>query len=101
MALTSDPKDPRLTHGEDKEPVGQAEAYLVLPDEALAKDYVRPVRRTYTHLVCGTSTTMGLKLAQTYAIEPKFYSHTYCVRCSKHLPVGEFIWDGTDEKVGS
>lgn len=101
MALTSDPKDPRLSHGEDKGPVPQAEAYLVLSDEALDKEYKRPIRQSYVHLVCGTVTRMALKLAQTYAVEPKFYSHTYCVSCRKHLPVEEFVWDGTNEKVGS
>ena len=53
---------------------------------------------------CGTITTMSLPLAETYAREPNFYGATYCVRCSKHLPVGldgEFVWDGTDERVGS
>lgn len=101
MSLTSDPSDPRLTHGVDAEPVPQAEAYLVLSDEEIAKGYVRPLRRSYIHLVCGTVTTMSLKLAQTYAVEPGFYGATYCVYCSRHLPVEQFVWDGTNEKVGS
>lgn len=53
---------------------------------------------------CGTLTTMGRALAETYAREPGFYGATYCCGCSRHLPVGErgeFVWDGTDERVGT
>ena len=45
---------------------------------------------------CGTTTTMGLALAETSARDPKFYGATYCAGCKKHLPVGptgEFVWD--------
>jgi len=44
---------------------------------------------------------MSDKLAETYARDNKFYGATYCTGCEKHLPVEEFLWDGTDEKVGS
>jgi len=50
MPLTTDPNDPRLGHGSDKEPVPQNEAYLVLSEEERAKGFVRPVRRTYKHV---------------------------------------------------
>lgn len=50
---------------------------------------------------CGTVTTMGLALAETYAREPRFYGSTYCCGCSRHLRVEEFVWDGTQERVGS
>jgi hypothetical protein len=53
---------------------------------------------------CGTLTTMGLALAETYARDPKFYSGTFCCGCGKHYPVGadgEFVWDGTDQRVGT
>ena len=55
---------------------------------------------------CGTVTTMGLSLAETYARDPSFYGATFCCECRAHLPVGEFVWianDGkeTDEKVGT
>jgi len=42
---------------------------------------------------CGTTTTMELAIAETYARDPHFYGYTYCVNCSKHLPVGEFVWE--------
>jgi hypothetical protein len=101
MSLTTDPKDPRLTHGWDAEPVQQAEVYLVLSEEELAKGFVRPVRRTYRHLTCGSVTSMGDALSETYARDPKFYGATYCVSCSKHRPVAEFIWDADGAVVGS
>lgn len=50
---------------------------------------------------CGTSTRMGQALCETYARDPNFYGATYCTGCNKHLPVGEFFWDGTDQEVGS
>lgn len=50
---------------------------------------------------CGTVTTMALPLAETYARDPKFYGGTFCSGCSTHFPVTEFVWDGTDEVVGS
>jgi len=50
---------------------------------------------------CGTVTTMGQALAETYARDPKFYGGTFCCGCGKHLPVGEFVWEGTEERVGS
>ena len=107
MTLTDDPSDPRLTHGAD--PLGspyksQADVYLVLSEEERARGFVRPVRRTYVHQNCGGVTTMGLALAETYARDPKFYGATYCTVCGQHRPVGEdgeFVWDGTTEKVGT
>ncbi len=50
---------------------------------------------------CGTVTTMGPALAETYARDPKFYSGTFCCGCGKHFQVDEFVWDGTTERVGS
>lgn len=50
---------------------------------------------------CGTLTTMGIALAETYARDPKFYGGTFCAGCSAHFPVSEFLWEGTDEVVGS
>jgi hypothetical protein len=91
--LTSDPSDPRLTHGVDSEPAPQAEAYLVLSEAERAKGYVRPVRTRYTHNKCGVATTMSSPLAETYARNPAFYGATYCVGCGMHLPVDEFLWD--------
>lgn len=103
---------------------GQHTCYYVLKPEEIAKGFVRPVRRTYTHMYmkdgspvpsvitsadvenmggCGVATTMSQPIAETYAREPGYYGATFCVGCGKHLPVGEygeFVWDdGT--KVGT
>jgi hypothetical protein len=53
---------------------------------------------------CGCVTTMGVSIAETYARDPKFYGATFCCGCGTHLPVGqdgEFVWDGTSERVGT
>jgi hypothetical protein len=101
MSLTTDPKDPRLVHGLDTEPRPQNEVYLVLSEEERKKGFVRPLRASYRHKTCGTVTTMGTALAETYARNPKFYGATYCCGCQMHKPVHEFVWDGTDQLVGS
>jgi len=101
MSTTNDRNDPRLSNiGPD----GMQEVYLVLSDEERDKGFVRPLRRSYIHLTCGAITTMGLPIAETYARDPHFYGGTYCARCRDHFPVGEngeFVWDGTDVKVGT
>lgn len=102
MGVTDDRNDPDLRN---IDPVtGLQEKYLVLSGEERAKGFVRPVRTAYLHEKCGTITTMGLAIAETYARNPSFYGGTYCVACRGHFPVGpdgEFVWDGTDEKVGT
>jgi len=50
---------------------------------------------------CGTVTTMARELAETYARDPRFYGGTYCCGCRTHFPVGEFVWEGTDERLGT
>lgn len=42
---------------------------------------------------CGTATTMGQALAETYARNPGFYGATYCSGCSMHRSVDEFVWE--------
>ena len=100
MGLTTDRSDPELGYGVDDEPVPQNKKYLVLTEEERAKGFVRPVRYSYIHTVCGVETTMNEAIAETYARNPSFYGATYCIKCRMHKPVSEFVWDdGT--KVGS
>jgi hypothetical protein len=109
--LTTDRKDPGLGYGSNDEPVPQNEAYLVMPwvlNDAVGEPYpgkkaerVRPFRASYRHVECGGVTTMSSPIAETYAINPKFYGATYCVGCHKHRPVGEFTWTADGEVVGS
>jgi len=101
MSLTTDRNDPKLGHGIDTEPGPQNEVYLVLPDEELAKGFIRPFRNKYIHRICGVETVMGQKLSETYARNPYFYGATYCVGCQMHKPVEEFYWSKDGETVGS
>lgn len=50
---------------------------------------------------CGTTTTMNKSIAETYAVNPKFYEATFCVACSKHFPTEEFVWVPDGGVVGS
>jgi hypothetical protein len=54
---------------------------------------------------CGTVTSMGQALAETYARDPGFYSGTFCAGCGTHFPVGqdgEFVWlDDPSQRVGT
>lgn len=91
-------------HREINPETGQQLGYVVLAEEERAKGFVRPVRRSYVHLKCGSVTTMGQTIAETYARDPHFYNGTFCCACRNHFPIGEdgeFVWDGTNEKVGT
>lgn len=53
---------------------------------------------------CGCKTTMPYACAETYARSPGYYGTTFCCGCGTYLKVGrdgEFVWDGTDERVGT
>lgn len=99
MSLTTDRHDGCL---HEIGPDGMQKCYLILADGE-RKDLVRPLRKSYVHETCGTSTRMADAIAETYAADPTFYGGTYCVSCRQHYPVGEagqFRWeDGT--KVGT
>jgi len=88
---------------------GMHKDYYILCDEERAKGFVQPVRTAYKHLKCGSVTYMGIKLAETYARDPKFYGATFCCACGSHFPLftvdgNQFVWvvDGetTDIPVG-
>lgn len=105
VRVTTDRSDPALTRGIDEERVEQADVYLVLSASERAKGFVRPLRYAYVHETCGSVTTMGQDIAETYARNPRFYGGTFCVKCGMHRPVGEhgeFVWDdGSGQKVGT
>ncbi len=50
---------------------------------------------------CKAVTHLTTEIAETYAADPNFFGHTWCAGCCKHFPLAEFVWDGTDERVGS
>ena len=110
MSETTDGKPPRDGYENAPAPApiephtGQHEAYWILSAEERSKGFVRPVRRSYRHLTCGTITSMSDDIAETYARDPGFYGSTFCVHCRGHFRVGEtgeFVWSGTNEKVGA
>ena len=80
---------------------GMQKGYVVLSAEERAKGFVRPLRSVYLHKTCSTTTRMGDAIAETYARDPSFYSGTFCVHCRAHFPLDQFVWDGTNEQVGS
>jgi hypothetical protein len=102
MGITEDRNDPELTIIDPEN--GQQMAYLVLSEEERSQGFVQPVRLSYIHEKCGTITTMNRAIAETYARNPRYYGATYCARCQSHFRVGElgeFVWDGTNIKVGT
>lgn len=103
MSLTTDRTHEGLYRLQDN---GQQEAYLILSDEERAKGFVRPVRLSYRHVLCGHVTTMAQAIAETYARDPKFYTGTFCGHCMKHFPLihGEstaFTWEPDGSPVGA
>ncbi|HEY9246338.1 MAG TPA: hypothetical protein VIO11_05775 [Candidatus Methanoperedens sp.] len=98
------PPDPGFENASAPGPIGpsgQHRAYWVLTVEERNKGFVRPLRSSYVHEICGGLTSMGRALSETYARDPKFYSHTFCVHCHEHRPVEEFRWDSDGQIVGS
>jgi len=100
-----EPPDPDCWDASAPKPVdpatGQHLAYWVLPEDERAKGFVRPLRHSYVHTKCKTVTKMGTALAETYARQPDYYGATFCCGRRAHFPVSEFLWDGTNEQVGS
>jgi hypothetical protein len=80
------------------------EAYPESPESSVTGMYWTQERLDSIGKGCGAVTTMGVALAETYARDPKFYGATFCATCREHYPVGaagEFVWEGTDERVGT
>lgn len=50
---------------------------------------------------CGTVTTMGNDIAETYARQPNYYGSTFCFHCKKHFAVEEFVWENDRTRLGS
>lgn len=50
MRLVTNPNDPELGRGIDKDKTPQHSKYLVLSTEELSKGFIRPVRDTYVHV---------------------------------------------------
>jgi hypothetical protein len=50
---------------------------------------------------CDAVTTLEPAKSETHAKDPGFYAAAFCENCRAHFDVGEFVWEGTDERVGS
>ena len=50
---------------------------------------------------CGTVTTMGKALSETWRVNPQFYGATFCCGCSTHFPVAQFVWEEDGTVLGS
>lgn len=123
--LTNGLTEEQMPEYRQTDATGQQKAYVVLSAQERSKGFIRPVRRSYRHIGaledfendqhpsgevqrwkqrtggCGAVTSMGIALAETYARDPQFYSGTYCSTCGEHFPLTQFVWEGTDEQVGS
>lgn len=97
MPVTTDAADPKLGKKTDD---GQMESYLVLSEEERTKGFIRPVRDVYVHKTCGQITRIAKEIAESFARDPKMYSHTFCTTCKNHLAVSEFVWEKTKILVG-
>jgi hypothetical protein len=73
---------------------------LSLEDRA-TRPRIRQVRTEYQHQSCRTTTRIGLGIAETFSIDPTFYSTTYCQHCLCYFPTSEFIWIADESLVGS
>jgi hypothetical protein len=86
-------------------PDGQfADHWIMCPGEVVEAGFVRPVRLSYKHERCGGITRVPQPIAATYAANPSYYGSTFCYHCRDYFPVGpngEFVWQGTKDKVGS
>ena len=98
--LTSGNTEAEMPDFYEIKPNGQQKAYVVLSDYERANGFMNPVRYSYVHDKCETSTKMSRAIAETYAKDPKFYGSTFCCGCRAHFPVSEFKWEGTDLRVG-
>jgi hypothetical protein len=98
---TTNGKPVEEVRASQKNETGQHDGYIVLCPDERAKGFVRPYRDAYKHVSCGTVTTMGKALSETYARDPKFYGATFCCGCNRHLPVAEFVWTADGQEVGS
>lgn len=89
---------------EEKLADGQLADHYVLRPGDRAKGYVEPYRVSYLHERCGGVTRMPVACAETYAARPEYYGSTFCSHCMGYFPAGadgEFVWDGSDQKVGT
>lgn len=92
--MSDDPPPEDFNYGERKDD-GQY-ANHPTTDEG---EFVQPVRESYVHDECGRTTTMGTKLAESFARDPTQYSKTFCAGCKGYYRLDEFVWKDTDQRL--
>jgi hypothetical protein len=75
--------------------------HTVIPIMPAEFEGVRSGWMTFKNKGCGVETIVANEIAETFARDPKFYRATYCCGCARHIPVSEFTWSNTEERVGS
>ena len=88
-------------------------------ERATAPEFFAPLHDRFRFTIDVAATAENTKLERFYSIEddglaqswagerawcardPHFYGATYCCACSRLRPLDEFVWDGTNEKVGT
>lgn len=90
--MSDNPPPDDFDYGERRED-GQFENHPTT-DEG---EFVQPVRESYIHEECGGTTSMGNKLAESFARDPDQYDKTFCYSCGDYYPLDQFKWKGTDQ----
>lgn len=91
---SDDPPPDDFDYGDRRED-GQYERHPTT-DEG---EFVQPIRDTYVHEDCGSSTTMGSALAESFARDPSQYGKTFCAECGDYYPLSQFTWQGSGQPV--
>ena len=95
MAMSDDPPPEDFDYGERRDD-GQYENHPTTDEGAFAQ----PVRDTYVHTDgCGSNTTMGTGLAESFARDPHQYGKTFCASCGDYYPLSEFTWKHLDQPL--
>lgn len=92
--MTDNTPNDGFDYGERKED-GQFERHPTTD----SGEFVQPVRDSYVHDDCEKTTTMGTKLAESFARDPGQYGKTFCAGCGDYFPLDEFTWKGTDIRL--
>jgi hypothetical protein len=69
-----------------------------------AKGYVRPHRDAVVHVIAGKRcpvTILPADHADFHARQPGVIDKVRCSACRRDFPASEFVWHGTDERIGT
>lgn len=72
-----------------------------LKTEDKLQGFIRPLRYSYIHGLCGSRSNFGKAVASTYARDLKFYSIAHCSLCAAFFPLSDFKWSPDGTTLGS